>query len=265
MERSASRTCQGGSNPNGFDDPTPLPPWEQKNMARVPYMSRDARPLNEAEREALQSLWAANGEVKRSTSRPRIHGHGQQPLDNGYPLPRQDGETIPMPMSAPPFTAPRAAPSLPATMSRKSQIHTSAKSQHPSFTTLPPTPPPEASSLSRSSTTKSSSTRKSSLISSPGQSPRLPQHTVPSLPGTMSARESIAVIPSPQPPPSEPSSQRADRVREEKRNEMGKAKEKADVKPLGKRFKLAMKDIFKREPVDESQFERIADRHWTDE
>jgi hypothetical protein len=34
---------------------------------------------------------------------------------------------------------------------------------------------------------------------------------------------------------------------------------------FGKWFKSALKDMFKRDPVDESKFERISDRHWTDE
>jgi hypothetical protein len=34
---------------------------------------------------------------------------------------------------------------------------------------------------------------------------------------------------------------------------------------LGKRLKSAFRDIFKRNPVDDSQFERISDRHWTED
>jgi hypothetical protein len=40
---------------------------------------------------------------------------------------------------------------------------------------------------------------------------------------------------------------------------------KQDQVGLGKRFKSAFRDIFKKDPVDDSQFERISDRHWTDE
>ena len=35
--------------------------------------------------------------------------------------------------------------------------------------------------------------------------------------------------------------------------------------PLGKRFKSAFKEMFKKDPVDESQFEKITAQHWTDE
>lgn len=256
MERSASYSSQGGQHSNGYDQSTsPLPPWEQRNVARVPYMNRDARPLSHAERQALQFLWAANEQDEPALARPRVHGHGQRSFDNGYPAPRhdrEDGWSIPAPKTAPPFTAARHPPPLPATMPRQSQMIPQAPKSAPvlpSFVEMPPTPPPDTfSTLSRSSTM--SSTKKSLSISSPGQSPRLPQHTVPSLPGTMSARESV-IAPK--------------RSSRPKREETAK-KEKPDAAaPLSRRFKLAMKDIFKREPVDESQFEHISDRHWTDE
>ena len=35
--------------------------------------------------------------------------------------------------------------------------------------------------------------------------------------------------------------------------------------PFGRRWKLVFKDMFTRDPVDDSQFETIEDRHWTDE
>lgn len=36
-------------------------------------------------------------------------------------------------------------------------------------------------------------------------------------------------------------------------------------KGFGQRFKAALKDMFKRDPVDENDFERIEDRHWADD
>lgn len=56
---------------------------------------------------------------------------------------------------------------------------------------------------------------------------------------------------------------RCSRPKREEREK--KEKEKSEAAPFGKRFKLAMKDIFKRETIDESEFEHISDRHWTDE
>jgi hypothetical protein len=40
---------------------------------------------------------------------------------------------------------------------------------------------------------------------------------------------------------------------------------RSEQRPISKRFTSAFRDIFKKEPVDESGFERISDRHWSDE
>ncbi|KAM0695589.1 hypothetical protein Q7P36_004070 [Cladosporium allicinum] len=57
-------------------------------------------------------------------------------------------------------------------------------------------------------------------------------------------------------------SQAKPRARE---NRSSHPQSKEDQAGLGKRFKSAFRDIFKKDPIDESQFERISDRHWTDE
>lgn len=40
---------------------------------------------------------------------------------------------------------------------------------------------------------------------------------------------------------------------------------KSESAGFGKRVKSAFKDIFSRNPIDESQFETIEERHWTEE
>lgn len=40
---------------------------------------------------------------------------------------------------------------------------------------------------------------------------------------------------------------------------------RSEQRPLSKRFTSAFRDIFKNEPLDESGFEHISDRHWSDE
>lgn len=275
MERSESCSSQFGQRSPGYDDSSSsLPPWEQRNVAQVPYMGQHSQPLTYAERQAIQSPSAAIEQEEPVSARPTIHGYGHLSFDNGYPLPRhdrEDGWATSTLKTAPPFTAARSPPLLPVTMPRQPQLIPQAPSsanpipatmprqshmipQVPkyapavrSFMAMPPSPPPDNTCLSRSSTT--SSTQKSVSISSPTQSPRLPQHMIPSLPGTMSTSER-AISPK--------------RSFRPKREESAK-KEKPEAAPFGKRFKLAMKDIFKREPIDESQLEHISDRHWTDE
>jgi len=40
---------------------------------------------------------------------------------------------------------------------------------------------------------------------------------------------------------------------------------RSEQRPMSKRFTSAFRDIFKKEPLDESGFERISDRHWSEE
>jgi hypothetical protein len=75
------------------------------------------------------------------------------------------------------------------------------------------------------------------------------------LPGTMSSRASRNRSAS--------QSQVKPRTKEHRSSHPEPSKE--DQAGLGKRFKSAFRDIFKKDPIDESQFERISDRHWTDE
>jgi len=57
----------------------------------------------------------------------------------------------------------------------------------------------------------------------------------------------------------------ATRTRTKSANRGHRSQSKDDSKPFGMRFKSAFKDIFKKDPVDESQFERITDKHWTED
>ncbi|CZT15114.1 uncharacterized protein RCC_12295 [Ramularia collo-cygni] len=287
MERSASDSSNERHVPRGYEDTlTPIPPWERRNMARVPYMSANSQPLNPTERQALQSLWATNEERHSNPTRPGLGPYGHRSFDQGYPLSHQDRHVYQdreaesraqTPQTAPLFTCPRDPPSIPGrgggARSHRSHTVPPPARNPPPFTTMPPTPPPEKTSnnnLSRSSTKSSSSTRTSTTRSisisssaSPGPSPRIRQSMIPSLPGTMSARESIAVVPAIK---VEKWKQREEREGTEEWPKKNKVIETRPPPPLGKRFKSAFKDLFKREPVDESLYERIdVDRHWTDE
>lgn len=77
---------------------------------------------------------------------------------------------------------------------------------------------------------------------------------VVALPGTMSSRST----PSQHHPinPKRPSNKR-----QHKKNSKG-TKESV---PISHRFTSAVKDLFRREPIDDSNFERIGDRHWSED
>lgn len=110
----------------------------------------------------------------------------------------------------------------------------SAPSPPPCYTKALPLTPPD-----------SFSEEKLSRASSTDQSISPSKQVVNVLPGTMSARNGR--------------SRGSSRQRAERRG--GKKKPATKVH----RWKVAFREIFTKHPVDETQFERIEDRHWTDE
>ncbi|KAF2770699.1 hypothetical protein EJ03DRAFT_350278 [Teratosphaeria nubilosa] len=81
---------------------------------------------------------------------------------------------------------------------------------------------------------------------------QLPQDSPPkfmAMPGTMSSRSAAPVR----------------RTRSAQRHSKPVAEQVGHSRSLSRRFKTAFKDMFKREPIDEAEFERIGDRHWADE
>ncbi|CAD0112881.1 unnamed protein product [Aureobasidium uvarum] len=74
---------------------------------------------------------------------------------------------------------------------------------------------------------------------------------VVALPGTMSSRSTHS-----QPHPT--NSKRPSNKRQQKKGSK-------ESPPIGHRFTSAVRDLFRREPVDDSHFERIGDRHWSED
>lgn len=230
MDRSFTASPNGRRQASLSNESESLPPWEQRNVAQVPYMTPDSPPLSQAEQQALPSLWATreNGIHGRSKSYSSQHGHEDAHYQHGVrtPLTAPPTKTSPPPMPyeavrIPP--APRSAPHLPA------------------YSRGPPSPP-DSARLSLGSTSKSAS---------PGHSPRLGSHgskpTITAMPGTMSAREK---------------SRSPHRI---SASEDQRATEEQEHISISKRFRLVLRDMFKRTPVDESNFERIEGRHWADD
>lgn len=84
--------------------------------------------------------------------------------------------------------------------------------------------------------------------------PSSSRQQVVALPGTMSSRS----IPH---QPHTTSSKRPSNKRQHKKGSKG-SKESV---PIGHRFTSAVKELFRREPIDDSNFERIGDRHWSED
>lgn len=218
------------------------PPWE-KSAASVPYLSSGSPGLTEAERQGLPSLWATREQEQAARRKGSRDFYAREYQDDRRPMPPDEPESWrgQTPLTAPPWTAPRQAPPppIPPVPYESPKIPQGPRSAPalPGFTKGPYSPP--LSSGKSWSTTKSS----------PGQYEGRPSITA--LPGTMSARE-----------------------RSRSRPRMGRSASvdapspiagKGESPSFGKRLKLAFKDMFRRDPVDDSNLERIEGRHWAED
>ncbi|KAF2164573.1 hypothetical protein M409DRAFT_56407 [Zasmidium cellare ATCC 36951] len=227
MDRSMTSSPNSRRQGSQPSAPSSLPPWEQRSVAQVPYMAPDSPPLTQTEQQAPPSLWATrqNGLHGRSKS---YTGHPDQD-DRHY----QHG--VKTPLTAPPTKT--SPPPIPYEVDRIASGPRSAP-HLPAFAKGPPSPP-DSTRQSLSSTSKSAS---------PGHSPHLgSKPTITAMPGTMSARE-----------------RSRSRHRTPTSQDPGTQEQHEHV-PIGKRFRSVLRDIFRRDPVDETKFERIEDRHWADE
>lgn len=224
------------------------PPWERSPVP-VPYLTSGSTGLTEAEREALPSLWATREQEeagRRKGSRDVYVRDFQEDSRRPMYSDEQDAWRVKTPLTAPPHSGP--PPPLPYGSPKIPQGPKSAPVM-PSYvkqgTVSPPYSPPLGSGKSWS-TTRSSTSR-------PGlyDGPRESRTSVTAMPGTMSARERS---------PSRRRVQRSASV-----DPTSPVDRKPDGPSFGKRLKLAFRDMFKKDPVDEANLERIEDRHWTED
>ncbi|KAK3074979.1 hypothetical protein LTR53_002149 [Teratosphaeriaceae sp. CCFEE 6253] len=202
------------------------PPWEKHSIPQVPY--------------ALPDLWATRTHIV-SSPRPSVStaGSGATPQRSSSPGSVESQKHMwkrstdaRLPPSAIQFCAPAPyGTQLYATTASKST--TSAARAVTSSAGTTPTPPDSS---------------KGSSESSVGGSPRSRQ-TVTALPGTMSSRSRG------------PSRSRA---KGQMRPHNAAKKDRAPM-GFGKRCKSTFKGMFKRDAIDESQYEHLSDRHWTEE
>jgi len=229
-----------------------LPPWEVRSVAQVPFIEPGSPPLV---RRDDQGFFAV-GPTPRANHRPKLSATISAPCGSEYSSPVTDhsnsypwkaappGHSSQLPIEPPYETLVSKGPTYdsPAYESPHSSkpIFRKAASQPPPSCVLqaPPTPPDSVSRASVRSTSASPPLRPASKA----------------LPGTMSSRASRNRSASHHGTKSGPRENRIDH-HQAKQDQIG----------LGKRFKSAFRDIFKKDPVDDSQFERISDRHWTDE
>jgi hypothetical protein len=224
------------STDTGGTSQSTVPPWENLVMSQVPYVERSLTPPtshNEPTPRPRQRTLASD---HQSQTKPKLFTANSAPQESGYISPTSQ-EAVHSRWSRRRHTSAFQIPPPPAPAPYETSLDVPAKRtlSHPiPYVAHPPPSPPK----SPSSSTNSSET-----------SP--PQEPAKGLPGTMSSRASRMQVdtksrPKPQDQPSSPRSENEHR-------------------PMSKRFTAVFRDIFRKEPIDESGLERISDRHWTDE
>ncbi|KAK3676949.1 hypothetical protein LTR78_003154 [Recurvomyces mirabilis] len=228
MERSLSSSSGVHSVPERTDSASP--PWESRSIAQVPYIDSKSQPLSETERRALGDLWATRSH-SYSRHRPSTSDGRKQAA---YACKTSDVDPYPSSAVAAPYESFTYIPPGPATAP---PVQSLARVSTPDdFTGASPRP----------SETTSNTSSSFSATGSP-----LPHQMTHALPGTMASRSRT---------PSRTRVKPRTRARSATRRETPEQHVK-----LGKRFRTVFKDMFKRNVVDESQYEALKDRHWTEE
>lgn len=221
-----------------------LPPWEKRTVGQVPFMEPRSPPLVERDN---QGFFIVRPRSNTTNHRPKLSTSTSAPCNSEYVSPVSEHSTSnPWRSVGPPPSAPPAPLPTYETQTFEREAHeqmsqnafTKSHASQPPPKHLPQAPPTPPDSVSRTSFRSASA--------SPPVRPKSK-----AMPGTMSSRNRSASI------------SRGKSSGRERRS--AQSEDKENQSGLGKRFKSAFRDIFKKDPVDESQFERIADRHWTDE
>lgn len=205
-------------------------PWQTDTFPQLPRRgkSEPRLPGTEKPRPSRSNSVKAPRPAKRSVTQRSDPSQyrGTPPPENSTRLLRAQGS-----LSAEPSPRPYETPTFSPEALR------AAPSPPPCYTKALPLTSPDSFTDEKKS--RSSSTDKSVSPSS--------KQVVHVLPGTMSARNGRS---------------RASSRQRGERSRGGKKKKPATGV---RRWKVAFREIFTKNPVDETQFERIEDRHWTDE
>lgn len=215
-----------------------LPPWEVRAMSQVPFIEPGSPPIMERDNQGFFNPRASaypkgRPRLTTTTSAPPCSSEYASPVsDDSNSCPWKGTGPVPAvaPPPLPPYETSYGTPGHMPTVPKKS----TSVSAYP--VQAPPTPPESFTRASDRSASASPPTVRASKA----------------LPGTMSSR----------------AGRDKENIRPRAKSSSGRsrAKEsKPDAKPLGKRFRSAFKEMFRKDPVDESQFEKITAQHWTDE
>ena len=228
---------RGGSSPRiphehlPRREDTSSPPWERSATMQVPFTNANtATPLSAAERHALPALWSARSNSLSSGPEPRRqHSQLQRSLSISECSPTEPpSEPWKTSQNVPYETQVFLPPTINTAASAPPFVM--SPTRLPGRPAPPLTPPDSARSKSLDSTDVGP--------------------VVNAFPGTMSTR----------PGTTNPKSHRGKCCCEHS---------EADCRPetdkLGKRLKSAFHGMFKRKPVDDSEFIKIGEKHWADD
>lgn len=229
-----------------------LPPWEARSVTQVPFMESSLPTPPRAHDTGL----FANRPTSQTHHRPKLSVSASAPCGTDYSSP------VSLHSSSMPWKSAAVGPSSQSTAVAPYETYESREqscnrpayedSDHfkPAFrkTASQPTP----SCAPQVPPTPPDSVSRSSLRSASASPPSRPASKA--LPGTMSSRASR----------NRSGSHNATKVGASE-HQSDNSQANNDQTGMGKRLKSAFRDIFKKDPVDDSQFERISDRHWTDD
>lgn len=226
-----------------------LPPWEVRSVSQVPFMEPGSPSPAHRDEQGFFTP-PPNSHANVTKHRPKLSASMSAPCGSEYCSPVSEHSssnpwktTVPLPTTTYPTgaahdSAPYERPAYEDPAHFKPAFRKTASQPTAHF--VPQAPPTPPDSMSRSS-----------LRSASASPPIRPASKA--LPGTMSSRASRN------------RSSSHNRAKNGRENRAARQQTKQEQGGIGHRFKSAFRDIFKKDPVDESQFERISDRHWTDE
>ena len=210
-----------------------VPPWENRVMSQVPYLARSLTPPTSHDDPTTHPCQHTGVPGYQPQVKPKLLTTNSAPQESEY-------------------SSPTSQDAVQKRWTRRR--HTNA------FQTLPPAPyetsleVPDRRSLARPISYIAHpppSPPKSPSSSSTKSDAPPPQEPANALPGTMSSRVSRM--------------QAGVGSRSKTQDHPPSSQGENEHRPISKRFTSVFRDIFKKEPIDESGFERISDRHWTDE
>lgn len=215
-----------------------LPPWETRVVSQVPYLSRCPTPPTMTSEMPEHQM----PRTLRSNSDTRANPH--LPIMDEVPMRSESNSSTSQSARGIHWTKRRHTSAYTPSQTGLAPYETpldlptgTGSIRHRSFmgTPNPPLSPPDSPcSCNKSETSATRDVRSQAM------------------PGTMSSQASTV--------------RGSSRPRSpEAHDRTPMTRSRSEQRPISKRLTSAFRDIFKKEPLDESGFERISDRHWSEE